>query len=724
MFTCYRQIEHSDCGLTCIRMIAKSYGVDIPLRHLHAISDLNRLGMSIKDIISCYEQIKMDSAAAQVGTAYIDQMPLPAILYWQQRHFVVLYKIDKKRRKYHIADPAQGKLVYDETDFCNYWIPEGKDKGLAILAEPKEGFEGQSFAKEKPLKDFGTYLLQFVKGRKSSFLSALLITLAIMAADFAAPVLLRKTVDDGIGMKDVSLIVVLLLCQLSVSIGGMVSSSGLDLILTKTGLGIHLEMVNSFLEKLARFPLSFFDKKVSSDFVQKINDHSRIKDFLLSFPNNFLIILLTATVFSILLFHYSPLIFFVFIAVSIIEILWNTLFLNKRKSLDYAYFTHSSQNQNHAYELTNGMADLKVNNAELSKIGRWKETQKKLNDTSMKSAWLDIVQGGGHSTISRIKDLTVTGIGAVMVINGDLTMGTLMTLGYITGRLAQPFTTISSSISSLQDALLSYQRIDDIIHDGSEKRGTEKYSDSSILFDHVSFKYAGSGSPYVIKDLNLEIEKGKVTALVGDSGCGKSTLIKLMLGFYIPQQGELRLSGHNVRDVDNQDWLKHCGVVMQEAKIFSGSIVENISLSEAKPDIGRTETVIKTVGLGPFIETLPMGIYTKIGVAGIEMSGGQKQRLMIARALYKNPDILFMDEATSSLDANNERNIVENISIYGRGKTVIIAAHRLSTIQNADKIVCLKDGRIAEVGTHSELLSLKGMYWNLVKNQLQLSAPD
>lgn len=342
----------------------------------------------------------------------------------------------------------------------------------------------------------------------------------------------------------------------------------------------------------------------------------------------------------------------------------------------------------------------------------------------MKSAWLDIVQGGGHSTISRIKDLTVTGIGAVMVINGDLTMGTLMTLGYITGRLAQPFTTISSSISSLQDALLSYQRIDDIIHDGSEKRGTEKYSDSSILFDHVSFKYAGSGSPYVIKDLNLEIEKGKVTALVGDSRCGKSTLIKLMLGFYIPQQGELRLSGHNVRDVDNQDWLKHGGVVMQEAKIFSGSIVENISLSEAKPDIGRTETVIKTVGLGPFIETLPMGIYTKIGVAGIEMSGGQKQRLMIARALYKNPDILFMDEATSSLDANNERNIVENISIYGRGKTVIIAAHRLSTIQNADKIVCLKDGRIAEVGTHSELLSLKGMYWNLVKNQLQLSAPD
>ncbi len=721
MFTCYRQIEHSDCGLTCIRMIAKSYGVSIPLRHLQAISDLNRLGMSIKDIISCCEQVNMDSAAVQVGTAYTDKMPLPAILYWQQRHFVVLYKIDKRRRKYYIADPAQGKLVYNETDFCRYWIPEGKEKGLAILVEPKEEFEEQSFAKEKPLKDFGTYLLQFVKGRKSSFLSALLITLAIMAADFAAPLLLRKTVDDGIGMKDVSLIVVLLLCQLSVSIGGMVSSSGLDLILTKTGLGIHLEMVNSFLEKLARFPLSFFDKKVSSDFVQKINDHSRIKDFLLSFPNNFLIILLTATVFSILLFHYSPLIFFVFIAVSIIEILWNTLFLNKRKSLDYAYFTHSSQNQNHAYELTNGMADLKVNNAELSKIGRWKETQKKLNDTSMKSAWLGIIQGGGRSTISRIKDLTVTGIGAVMVINGDLTIGTLMTLGYITGRLAQPFTTVSSSISSLQDAMLSYQRIDDVINDESEMRGCEKFSEPSISFDHVSFKYAGSGSPFVIKDLTLEIAKGTVTALVGDSGCGKSTLIKLMLGFYIPQQGTLRLSGHNVRDVDNQDWLRHCGVVMQEARIFSGSILENIAMSEATPNVNVAESLCEAVGLTSFIKSLPMGIYTKIGVAGIEMSGGQKQRLMIARALYKNPDLLFLDEATSSLDANNEKNIVNNINSFGKGRTVIIAAHRLSTVQNADKILLIEDGRIVEAGSHNELISLHGKYWQLVKNQLQLS---
>ena len=563
--------------------------------------------------------------------------------------------------------------------------------------------------------------MNFFKIHKTKFILALLITLVIMAADFAIPLLLKKTIDEGIGLKDVNLIILLLLGQLSIFIGGLVASRSMDLILTKTGLGIHLDMVNTFLERLAKFPLSFFDKKVSSDFVQKISDQSRIKDFLLTFPNSTLIMILTIIVFSTLLFHYSITIFLLFINMSVLEIIWNTFFLNKRKTLDYAYFTNSSENRNHAYELTNGMADLKVNNAESSRIGKWKETQKNINQISMKSAWVNVTQSGGHTIITRIKDLLVTGIGATMVIYGDLTIGALMTLGYITGRLSQPFTTLGTSMSSLQDALLSYQRIDDVIHDDTELRGNKKFSEASILFKEVSFKYAGAGSPFVIKDFNLMVEKGKITALVGESGCGKSTLIKLMLGFYIPQKGELLLSGQNVSEIDNQDWLNHCGVVMQEAKIFSGTILENISLSEHKPDETKALSLLNVVGLISFINTLPMGIHTKIGVAGIEMSGGQKQRLMIARALYKDPDLLFLDEATSSLDANNEISIVSNINTLGKGKTIVIAAHRLSTVQNADKIVFIKEGRISEVGTHSELVSLKGDYWKLVKNQLQLS---
>ncbi len=702
-------------------MIAKSYGVNIPIRYLHSISDLNRLGMSIKDITLCCQKIGMDSAAVQIRAEHIENMPLPAILFWQQRHFVVLYKYNSKKRKYYIADPAQGKLTYSEEDFFKYWIPEGKNSGLAVLIEPNEQFNTIYYPKENNLKNFFSYLLQFFKIHKVKFIIALLITIAIMAADFAIPLLLKKTIDDGIGLKDVNLIVLLLLGQLSISIGGLIASSSMDLILTKTGLGIHLDMVNTFLERLSKFPLSFFDKKVSSDFVQKISDQSRIKDFLLTFPNSMLIMVLTIIVFSTLLFHYSIFIFILFIFMSLLEIIWNTFFLNKRKTLDYAYFTNSSENRNHAYELTNGMADLKVNNAESSRIGKWKETQKNINQISMQSAWVNLAQSGGHTIITRIKDLLVTGIGATMVIYGDLTIGALMTLGYITGRLSQPFTTLGSSISSLQDALLSYQRIDDVIHDDTELRGNEKFSEASIVFKNVSFKYAGAGSPFVIKDFNLIIEKGKVTALVGESGCGKSTLIKLMLGFYIPQKGILTLSGYNVRDVDNQDWLNHCGVVMQEAKIFSGTILENISLSEDKPDKDKAISLLEIVGLKTFIESLPMGIYTKIGVSGIEMSGGQKQRLMIARALYKDPDLLFLDEATSSLDANNEKSIVSNINTLGKGKTIVIAAHRLSTVQNADKIVFIKDGRITEMGTHSELISLKGNYWKLVKNQLQLS---
>lgn len=721
MFKCFRQIEHSDCGLTCIRMIAKSYGVNIPIRYLHSIADINRLGMSIKDIISCCKIIGLDSVAVQVRLEHFENMPLPAILYWQQRHFVVLYKFNSKKKTYYIADPAQGKLKYTEKDFSNYWIPNGKETGLAVLIEPNEQFASKHYQRENELKNFFLYLLDFFKIYQVKLIIALFITIAIMAADFAVPLLLKKTIDDGIGLKNLNLIVILLLGQLSISIGGLVASSFMDLILTKTGLDIHLDMINTFLGRLAKFPLSFFDKKVSSDFVQKISDQSRIKDFLLTFPNSMIIMVLTIIVFSTLLFHYSISIFILFIIMSFLEVIWNTLFLNKRKTLDYAYFTNSSQNRNHAYELTNGMADLKVNNAVSSRINKWKETQKNINQISMQSAWVNVAQNGGHTIISRMKDLMVTGIGAAMVIYGDLTMGTLMTLGYITGRLSQPFTTLGSSIGTLQNALLSYLRIEDVIHDDAQLRGNKKFSESSIVFNNVSFKYAGAGSPFVIKDLNLMIEKGKVTALVGESGCGKSTLIKLMLGFYIPQKGNLTLSGYDVSEIDNQDWLSHCGVVMQEAKIFSGTILENISLSEDIPNKDKALSLLEIVGLKTFIESLPMGIYTKIGVSGIEMSGGQKQRLMIARALYKDPDILFLDEATSSLDANNERSVVSNINALRKGKTIVIAAHRLSTVQNADKIVFIKDGTIAECGTHAELTSLKGSYWNLVKNQLQLS---
>ncbi len=721
MFRCYRQVESADCGITCIRMVARHFGKKVPARHLRAIADLNRLGMSIKDITDCCGEIGLKAVPVKLGAEHIAGMPLPAILFWQQRHFVVLYKIDAKRGVFHIADPAQGKIAHNRSDFERYWIPEGDRKGLAVLAEQTEEFAGKTYEKENTAKRFREYLGGFFRNHRRGFLAALLITLLIMAADFCVPLLLKRTIDDGIGARDVSLVVALLLAQFAIMLGGLVSSKGMEILLTKTGLNIGLEMSNNYLERLARFPLSFFDKRASSDFVQKIDDQDRIKDFMLAFPNSVITTALTFAVFSVLLFHYSGMIFAIFIILSLIEILWNTLFLSRRKSLDYAYFTNASECRNHAYELTNGMADLKVNNAEKSRTAKWKRTQTKLNDIAMKSAWLSLAQTSGHSAIGRVKELAVTGIAAAMVIYGDMTLGVMMTLGYITGRLSQPFNTISSSINSLQGAMLSFQRVDDVIHDTSEFRGHEKFRNPEISLENVWFKYAGGSSPFVIRDFSLTVEPGKVTALVGESGCGKSTLIKLMLGFYIPQKGEITLSGHPVGQLDNHDWLRHCGVVMQDGRIFSGSILENISLSDDKPDFDKAAEVIEAVGLTGFIASLPMGIHTLIGTYGIEVSGGQKQRLLIARALYKNPDILFLDEATSSLDANNERNIVDKVLRFGTGKTVVIAAHRLSTVQNADKIVYIENGAALETGTHAELCARKGAYWHLVRNQLQLS---
>lgn len=721
MFRCYRQVESADCGIACIRMIARHFGKKIPARYLQGIADLNRLGMSIKDITDCCDRIGLKAVPAKLRVEHVAEMPLPAILFWQQRHFVVLYKVNKKKGLFYVADPAQGKITHKSEDFARYWLPDGDNKGLAIMADPTDGFYDKKYEKDSPIKSFWSYIHSFFKNHKRSFLAALLITILIMAADFCVPLLLKRTIDDGIGLKDVSLVVALLLAQLAIMLGGLVSSKGMEILLTKTGLNIGLEMSNNYLERLARFPLSFFDKKVSSDFVQKVDDQSRIKDFMLSFPNTVITTLLTFAVFSVLLFHYSGLIFTIFIILSLVEILWNALFLGRRKSLDYAYFTNASESRNHAYELTGGMADLKVNNAEKSRTAKWKKIQSRLNDISMKSAWLSLAQSSGHSTISRCKELAVTGIAAAMVIYGDMTLGVMMTLGYITGRLSQPFSTISSSIGQLQSAVLSFQRIDDVIGDNSELRGSEEYREPSIQFENVWFKYAGGSSPFVIRDFSLTVEKGKVTALVGESGCGKSTLIKLMLGFYIPQKGEITLSGHSVKDIDNSDWLRHCGVVMQEGKIFSGSILENITLSDENPDIAKATEVIEAVGLTPFITTLPMKVYTTIGTYGLEMSGGQKQRLLIARALYKNPELLFLDEATSSLDANNERNITDNVLRFGSGKTIVIAAHRLSTVQNADKIVYIENGRALETGTHAELCERKGAYWRLVRNQLQLS---
>lgn len=721
MFRTYQQLEHSDCGLTCVRMIARHYGKRVSARALRGMCDMSRLGVSVRDVIDCCSRIGMDAAGVKIGMEAVGRLPLPAILYWDQRHFVVLYRIGKRGRRYHIADPSVGKIVYRESEFRRSWIPEGHDRGLAILVEPGDGFDTAQPDRSAPFRDFMRYVSRFISAYSARFITVVILSMLLMAADLCIPLLLKRTVDEGIGLRDMGLVWMLVASQLAVASGRIVASLSAGMIMTRLGLDVNYGMVTDFLSRLVRFPVSFFDRKVSSGFIQKIDDQSRIKDFLISFPANLLTTLVSLVVFSVLLCAYSPVIFLTFSTISILEICWGYLFLSRRRAIDCTLFAGQAENRNHAYEITNGMDELKVNNAEDVRVAKWRRVQQTLNRASMRSARLGTAESGGRSLLATLKDLGITGMCAVMVIEGDISLGIMMTVSYITGRLAVPFNTISSSFSTVQKAMLSYGRIEEVVDDSREPAGNRRPAAPSIHMENIWFKYPGTGSPFVIRDMSLDIGEGRTTALVGESGCGKTTLIKLMLGFYMPQKGSLELGGVPAGELDNSGWLSHCGVVMQSGKIFTGSILENISLSEERPDVGKAWEMLELVGLRDFVEKIPMSINTRLGVTGMELSGGQKQRLMIARAMYKNPDILFLDEATSSLDANNERLIVENLRKFGRGRTIVVAAHRLSTVIDADRIIYIKDGRIEESGTHEELIELRGNYWRLVRNQLQLS---
>lgn len=720
-FKAYRQLERSDCGITCIRMMARFYGKNIPLKELRKLADISKLGISVKDIIDGFHSIRMEAVAVRISMEDIYRMPCPAIIYWRQCHFVVVYHIDSKKKLFYIADPADGKMKFTEQEFCDYWL-NNNDRGIAVLADPTEDFEQQQFARSNTLKGlFGLLGKEFVS-RKGAFIKIILFSLICMGADLLSPLLLQQTVDEGIALKDIGLVWMLVAGQLALFLGNTVSSNLLQYLIIKLSLSMNLGMLRKYLKRLVSFPLSFFDRKAASELIQKVDDQSRIKDFLLQIPQTLFLMLLNLIVFSCLLIYYSPLIFVFFLVMTLAEVAWTTFFLRPRRGLDYSFFINSAENRNNIYELVNGMTEIKTNNAQHAKIDKWEKTQKKLNRLSVKSSVMNMGMNAGQSLIARLKEITITGICATLVIQDQLTIGAMMTVSYIVGRLSSPFRSIISTISSVQDAAISYERLDEVLNDDSQLSGAcTGYTAPLIEFRNVSFKYPGSASPFVIKDLNLSIEPGKTTAIVGESGCGKTTLIKLMLGFYLPQKGNLLLSDTDVAALDRDDWLKHCGVVMQSGYIFSDTIKANVALSDDDADIERVKEALAIAGLTDFIERLPMKYNTRIGATGMDLSGGQKQRLLIARAVYRHPDVLFLDEATSSLDATNERAITERLLNLHKGKTLIIAAHRLSTVKNADRILFMRDGRIMESGTHAELVALEGEYFRLVSNQLELS---
>lgn len=718
----YQQLEHSDCGITCIRIVARYYGQVIPNKYLRDICDVSRCGMSLRDIVHCTRDIGFYSEAISITLADACRMPLPAILYWNNGHYVVLYAIDKCGQMFSIVDPALGKLKLSKDEFLRHWIPSG-NRGLSIIMDPTDAFYSRRYdSAESWWNVMRRMLSRMLNENRMSFLIVAVLTLLAMVTDVVAPVLFQYTVDDAIGGHDISLVWLLVGAQFAVFFGNYFSNSIINLLLTKVGLRMNVRMVNDYLCKLIRLPVAFFDRKISSDFIQKIEDQNRIKNFLLAMPDTIFFTVVNIVVFSTMMVYYSSGVFMIYVIGTLVAILWTKIHLRRRKAIDYASFAYFSEIRNNVYELINGMQEIKINNAENTRVAVWSELQKKANRLSMKSTLLDLSVNIGNTFLSRIRDIVITGLCATMVVRGKMTIGEMMTVNYIAGRLAAPFANIISLSSRLQDAAMSYERLDEIMNRKEEMKSIKSVDTAnlSLCFDGVSFKYPGSYSPFVINDFSVTIEQGKTTAIVGASGCGKTTLIKLMLGFYTPQKGFVTVGNVEITDLKNSEWMRCCGVVMQNGYIFSGTILENIALADSEPDVGRVREAARVACIDSFVSQLPMGYNTRLGNAGIELSGGQKQRLFIARAVYRNPQVLFLDEATSSLDANNEFTIVHNIVKHYKGRTVIVAAHRLSTVRHADKIIYVDKGRIVETGTHDELVAHRGAYYRLVKEQLDL----
>lgn len=718
----YQQLEHSDCGQTCIKIIAHYYGIKLSNSDIRNITDANRIGMSALDISDSFHKIGLDSATLKIGTQYLYMMPLPAVIYWNQNHFVVLYRIDNNRI-FHIIDPARGKLKIDENEFLNSFAGDG-DQGIVILVDEKDSKESSEYVHSPAIQykrksSLWSLMTSSWESHKKSYAFILSLTFLGMLADICIPFIFQTTIDKGIGDKNISLIWILILSQFIIFLGSYIANCIVDLSLGKLTLSIGIDLLNRYLNKLISMPVSFFNRKVSADFIQKIEDHNRIQNFLINLPGTLIFSLINLVIFTSLLIYFSPLIFIIFIIGTIISLIWTFLFLRSRKELDSSRSILMSKNRNNLYELIGGISEIKANNAHKIRVDRWNLIQNKYNKLAFKSSLVEFYQNGGSVIFTRLRDIVITGFCATFVVQGNMTIGLMMTVSYIVGRLAIPFSSLIASFNSAQDASISYERIDEImsweIEDGNKEI---EFSPDKIEFENVSFKYPGTGNPFVIHNVSLEFKRNSTTAIVGKSGSGKSTLLKLFLGFYKPTYGAIKIGDINISEIKSNSLASHIGIVMQNGIIFSDSVKANIAISDEIPSEDRIKMALETAALTQFVNKLPMGINTRIGESGLDLSGGERQRILIARAIYRNPEILILDEATSSLDAITEKQIMDQIFKLYKGKTLIVAAHRLSTIQDAENILVLNEGTIVEKGNHSELMNLNGIYKNLIMNQI------
>ena len=726
MNVCF-QHDVMQCGVACLQMVCRYHGRDVSLSELGQICCPTNEGISLLGISEAAEYLGFQTISGRASIDELTDVPLPCILHWNQNHFVVLYKI--KRNRYYIADPAKGKIKYTKQEFACHWIStqsEGKEKGVAIFLEPTPKFYEQKDVVNKERRSFH-FLFGYVRMYGKYFFQIILGLLLGCLIQLVLPFLTQSIVDVGIKNQDIGFIWLILLGQLMLTF----SRTALDFIrrwlLLHISMRINISLVSDFFIKLLKLPMAFFETKLMGDLIQRMNDHGRVQEFLTSQTLNVMFSALSFVVFGIILFLYNHLIFSVFLLSSLLYGGWIALFLNRRKVLDYELFEKQAENNNKTYQFITTMQEIKLQDCEQRRRWEWEDVQADLFHVQMKSLRLQQSQEAGSILINEMKNILITVLSATAVIHGDMTLGMMLAVQYIIGQLNSPVEQLMAFLYAVQDVKISLERINEIhVQDNEEDSNrtitTHKDGTLGITFCNACFKYDKHNPRYTLQDIDIRIPSGKVTAIVGASGSGKTTLVKLMLGYYPLNEGLLQICGNDILDINLKWWRRQCGVVMQDGVIFSETIARNIAVSDGDIDVDRLGQAAEIACIKDDIMALPLKFNTKIGRDGVGLSQGQKQRILIARAVYKNPDYIFLDEATNALDAKNERAIVENLSLFYQGKTVVVVAHRLSTVRHADQIIVLDKGRIVEVGCHETLITKKGAYYQLVKNQLELGS--
>lgn len=768
----YKQPDSMDCGPTCLRMVAKHYKKNISLQYLRDKTQIGKEGVNLLGISEAAEAIGFRTQAVKISFPLLEkEARLPAILYWTQNHFVVLYKI--KGKMFFVADPSKGLIKYTREEFRAKWISDKGEEGVALLMEPSTSFlkDDLDMSETKKGLHFGNVFRYILPYKKLLF--QLFVGLAVASLlQLFLPFLTKSIVDTGINTGNIHFVYIVLLAQVALFAGRIAVEFIRSWILLHISTRINISILTDFLVKLMNLPLAFFDSKQTGDIMQRMNDHSRIESFLTGPSLNIFFSFFNLLIFSVVLAMFNMHIFLVFLIASILYGVWVVLFMKKRKQLDYKRFDLSSREKSVMIQMVQGMQEIKLNGIEKPMRWNWEHLQARLFKLKMKGLSLSQWQQVGAFFINESKNIFITFLSATAVIEGQMTLGTMLAVQYIIGQLNSPIEQLISLLQGWQNAKISMDRLNEIhtledeeppakeflfelppgfqrklvggmnntmplensladdhefIHNypGKDIQRTELKDRSidtgaSIHFKKVSFTYPGAGNEPILRDINLSIPKGKTTAIVGVSGSGKTTLLKMLLKFYEPQKGEIKLGQTSLHHISPRFWRKQCGVVMQESFMFSDTIARNIAVGTDMIDMEKLYRAVEIANIRDFIEELPLGFNTRIGADGSGISMGQKQRILIARAVYRNPEFIFFDEATNSLDANNEGLIIQNLNSFFKGRTVVVVAHRLSTVKKADQIIVLNKGIIEERGTHHELVNLKGAYYTLVKNQLEL----